>query len=354
MTATIDAAKAEAFAEKVLTDVAGANACYLGAIGDALGLFSDLAKHGPATSAELAGRAHIDERYAREWLAGMHAAGYVERDTSGRYVLPAEHVPVLAEEGGASFLAPAFRDLVERGLTFDALASACRHGGGIPVRDFPDVTRETLARITAPWFENALVQEWIPLMPAVADRMQRGGRVADVGCGRGLAVIRMAQAFPTAQFVGYDQYEPDLAFAARAAHDARVSDRVTFTALDAARGLPDTFEVVTTFDVLHDAADPAAILRSIHAALTDDGRYVCVDINCQEKPEDNVGPFATIKYGYSFGQCLTVSLAEGGAGLGTCGLAEPVLRRLAHGAGFTDMRTVPVDDPFNCVYELKP
>jgi hypothetical protein len=112
--------------------------------------------------------------------------------------------------------------------------------------------------------------------------------------------------------------------------------------------------VITTFDVIHDAVDPAGILRQIHGALRPGGRYVCVDINCAERPEDNVGPVATMLYAFSVSYCLTVSLAEGGAGLGTCGLTEPVLRRMAADAGFRTVRHLPIDDPFNTVYELAP
>lgn len=353
VTRTIDSTRAEAFAEKVMSDFAGSSACYLGAIGDALGLFVDLAGRGPATSAELAGRTGLDERYLREWLAGVHAAGYVATDPStGRYRLPPEHVPVLAEEAGALFFGAAFRDSVEKGETFAELLAAFRNGGGIPVSGFTEQTRETLARFTAPWFEHALADDWIPRLPEVAAHLEAGASVADVGCGRGAALIRLATMYPRSRFVGFDLHAGDIAVATDAARTAEVADRVRFETRDAAAGLPGTYDVITTFDVIHDAVDPAGILRAIRAALAPDGRYVCVDINCAERPEDNVGPVATMLYAFSLNYCLTVSLAEGGAGLGTCGLAEPVLRRMAAEAGFSHVRHLPVDDPFNTVYEL--
>lgn len=348
------AERSEAFAEKVMLDCAGASACFLGAIGDALGLFKELSE-GPATSEELAERAAVDERYAREWLAGVHAAGYVTVDrASGRYALPAEHAPALAQEGDALFLGASLRNIVAKGEMFAPLVRVFREGGGIPMGAFPNDKRATIARHTAARFESALVQEWIPRLPALAARLEAGARVADVGCGRGLAMIRLAQAYPRSQFVGYDLDEGEVALATAAAREAGVANKVRFEVADTAAGLSGGFDIVFTFDVIHDAVDPTGILRAIHAALAADGRYVCVDVNCEERPEDNVGPLATIRYAASLGYCLTVSLAEGGAGLGTCGLAEPVLRRLATDAGFTRVRRVQTEDRFNSIYELAP
>jgi ubiquinone/menaquinone biosynthesis C-methylase UbiE len=346
--------RSEAFAEQVMLDYAGASACFLGAIGDALGLFKELSS-APATSEELAERAGVDERYAREWLAGVHAAGYITVDrATGRYALPAEHAPVLAEEGDALFLGAAFRNIVAKGQILAPLLRVFREGGGIPVDAFSDDKRATIARHTAARFETALVQEWIPRLPALVARLQDGASVADVGCGRGLALIRLAQAYPRSRFVGYDLDEGEVALATEAARKARVADRVRFEIADAAAGLPGRFDIVFTFDVIHDAVDPTGILLAIRRALADGGRYVCVDVNCEERPEDNVGPLATIRYAASLGYCLTISLAEGGAGLGACGLSMPVLRRLATDAGFRRVRRVPTDDRFNAIYELIP
>ncbi|HXV93575.1 MAG TPA: methyltransferase domain-containing protein [Pseudonocardia sp.] len=349
----LDTARVESFAEKVTADFAGSSACYLGAIGDALGLFTELAEHGPASSSELASRTGLDERYLREWLAGVHAAGYLTVDAvTVRYALPAEHVPVLAREAGPLFLGAAFRDSIEKGETFGALLDAFRRGVGVPMSAFTEQNRETLARLTAPWFEHALAEDWLPQLPEVAAQLRAGASVADVGCGRGAALIRLATLYPTSQFVGYDLHDGDIAFADRAARSAGVAERVRFEVRDVTTGLPGSYDVITTFDVVHDAVDPAGILRAVHAALRPGGRYVCVDINCAERPTDNTGPIATILYGFSLSYCLTVSLAEGGTGLGTCGLSEPVLRRMAAEAGFRSIRHVPIDDPFNTIYEL--
>lgn len=355
VTTSIDVAQAEAFAEKVLMDFSGGSACFLGAVGDALGLFKDLANNGPASPGELADRARVDARYATEWLAGVHAAGYVTFDpTTGRYELPRHHVPALAQEAGPMFFGAAFRDVVENGETFHLLVEAFRTGGGIPMSRFSDAKRETIARFTAAWFENALLQDWIPKMPAVESKLEAGASVADVGCGRGLAVIRMAQAYPRSRFIGYDLDERDVGHATAAAKAAGVADRVRF---GRARRVDRPERNIRRRHYVRRAARLGEPRRDPgrHSGWSRTrGRYVCVDIKCEERPENNVGPLAAVKYAASLGYCLTVSLAEGGTGLGTCGLAEPVLRRLAGEAWFSDLRRIETDDPFNCLYELTP
>jgi 2-polyprenyl-3-methyl-5-hydroxy-6-metoxy-1,4-benzoquinol methylase len=167
-------------------------------------------------------------------------------------------------------------------------------------------------------------------------------------------LIKLAEAFPRCRFVGVDLYEPAIESARDRAREAGIGDRVRFEVGDAAAGLPNRYDVITTFDVLHDSADPKGLLRAIRGGLAERGRYVCVDINCAERPEGNVGPMGTVLYGLSLAYCLPVSLASGGAGLGTVGLPEGRLREMAVGAGFSAVRLVPIDDPFNNLYELRP
>jgi 2-polyprenyl-3-methyl-5-hydroxy-6-metoxy-1,4-benzoquinol methylase len=346
----------EGFAEKVLGDYAGANAFLMAGLGDRLGLFAVLAANEPQSSAELADRTGLQERYLREWLAGMTAAGYLSYDPpSGRYAMPDAHVPVLAEEAGIWFFGAAFFDFsTNYGETFHMLLDAFRSGGGVSQEAYGEEVAASIDRFTAPWFEHRLVVEWIPAMPNVQALLEEGAAVCDVGCGRGRALITLAEAFPRGQFVGIDAYEPAIRGARARAQNAGVQDRVRFEVADAAAGLQGRFDVITTFDVIHDSADPAGILRAIHDALEPTGRYVCVDINCAENPEGNIGPLGTVLYGSSLAYCLPVSLATGGAGLGTLGLTPSRLNELAREAGFSHLRQVPIDDPFNNLYELTP
>lgn len=355
MTATtFDEARAAEFVGTVLTNFGAAFTGILAGIGDKLGLFKSLADAGPATSDELARRAGVDERYAREWLAQMHAVGYLEYDpTQQRYTLPAEHVPVLAQEAGPVFFGGAHQMLLGVGGAIEPLIDAFRTGGGVTQDAYGADWWDGMNRFTASWFENLLLQEWIPAMPDVHAQLDAGCRVADVGCGTGLGLIRMAQAYPNSTFAGYDLFGPSVDRARLLAKENGVEDRVTFEQRDCSRGLPEQFDVISTFDVIHDAIDPKALLRAIRQALADDGIYICLDMNAAPHVEDNTGPLGTTFYGFSVLYCMTTSLAHGGAGLGTCGFHEGRVKEYCAESGFSSVRKVPVENPFNNLYEIR-
>jgi SAM-dependent methyltransferase len=341
------------FTGRVLADTAAASTVVLAALGDRMGLFKDLAGHGPATSGELASRTGLSERYVREWLAGMFAAGYLTYDDAqDSYALPAEHAPTLAAEPGPAFFGGVHQELIGAIQRYDQVAAAFHRGGGVRAADLhPDVWTGT-SRFTAQWHQNMLVQQWLPLVPEVTAKLRAGARVADVGCGTGQALIALARAFPAITATGYDAHPPSVEQARRAAAEAGLAGRVSFQVLDAAAGLPGSFDVITTFDVVHDAVDPLGLLRSIRDGLRPGGRYLCLEINCSDQAAANTGPIAALLYGFSILYCMTTSLAEGGEGLGTLGLPEPALRQLAGKAGFARVRHVEMDNPFNSLYEL--
>jgi len=164
----------------------------------------------------------------------------------------------------------------------------------------------------------------------------------------------LGQVYPNSYGVGYDQYEPEIEHAMENARRAGVADRVRFQPLDASSGLPAQYDVITTFDVVHDAAEPRGLLRSIRQALKSDGVYVCVETSCSDKLEENLNPMGALFHAVSIFYCLTTSLAHGGEGLGTLGLPESKLRELCTEAGFSSARRVPMDNPFNALYEIRP
>jgi len=354
VTATIDEAKVEAFVGQVLTDTSAFTTTILAGIGDRLGLWKDLAAQGPATSNELAERTGINERYAREWLRAMTTAGYLEYEpTTVVFTLPAEHVPVVAQEGGPVFFGGAWQMTRGMSTVFEDLVDAFRTGGGVPQSAYHADMWDGMERFTAGWFENHLVQEWLPAMPVVEAALRKGARVADVGCGRGRGLIKLAQAYRNSSYVGYDGFQPTITDATRNAAAAGVGDRVTFEHLDCATGLPETFDIIFTFDVIHDAVDPVGLLRQIRTALKPGGTYVCLDINCTEHLEEQIGPLGTLFLGCSTLYCMTTSLAGGGEGLGTIGLHPAKLEELAIQAGFGTVYRVPLENPFNNLYELR-
>jgi SAM-dependent methyltransferase len=344
----------EEFAGRALTDVAGTMATILCVVGDRLELFTAL-DEGPATAAELAARTGIDERYALEWLRGLTSAGYLEQGADGRHVLPAAHAPVLAREGGVAFLGGGYHELGGMLPTLGRVVEAFRSGGGVPQAAYPDDAYVGMARFTAPWVDHGLLDGWLPLLPGLRERLESGICWADVGCGAGHAVIRLAQEFPNSTFAGFDAFPAQVERARAAAEAAGVGDRARFGVADASNGLPDHWDVISTLDVVHDAVDPAALLAGIRGSLRDDdSRYLWLEINCADDHADNRGPLATVLYGFSVLYCMTTSLAHGGAGLGTCGCPPSVVDRLGREAGFGAIREVPIENPINRLYELRP
>jgi SAM-dependent methyltransferase len=351
----IDQAKQEAFVNKVLGDTSATMTTILASIGDRLGLFKDLAANGPATSAEIARRTGTNERYVREWLGGMTAAGYVEYDSATcRFTLPAEHAAAIATEGGPFFFGGIHQMLPALVAVVDQVTEAFQKGGGVRQANYPSGMWDGLERFTAGWFNNLLLQQWIPAMPKVQSKLERGVPVADIGCGRGRALIKLAQAFPNCHYFGFDVYGPAVEEASARAKAAGVHGRVTFQQVDVSKGLPGSYDVITTFDVIHDAPDPIGLLRTIRRALAPDGIYVCLDINCSDKLEENIGPLGALFHGFSVLYCMTTSLAWGGLGLGTLGFHERNAHEMCADAGFGSVRRVPLENPFNNLYEITP
>jgi SAM-dependent methyltransferase len=339
-----DPADVEAFVGRVVGDSSAWMVTTMAMIGDRLGLWRALADTRPVTSTELAHRTGTTERYVREWLSSMASHGYLTYEPGAeRFALPAAHAPALASEGPVYFggLHQALYGLTG---VLGQVVDAFRHGGGVPLASYPDDWWHGLERFSSGWFDHLLPQVWLPLLPDVHAVLRRGADVADIGCGRGRALIRLAQAYPAGRYVGYDIHAD--------AEAAGVADRVHFECRDASAGFPGDYDVITTFDVIHDAADPQGILRAIRGALRPDGRYICLDINASHRLQDNAGPLGAYFYGVSLLFCLTTSLAQDGAGLGTCGFNEHTARRLCAEAGFGTVRRVEMDNPFNILYEI--
>jgi SAM-dependent methyltransferase len=359
--AGFDQKKMEHFVHKALGDVSGAYVTLMANLGDRLGIFKALADSKPVDSEELGVRAGINERYAREWLNAMACAGYVEYDpASARFTLPPEHVPVLAQEDGPVFFGGMLQMFPGSVGVLDQVAQSFQEGGGVPQSAYGDHFWCGLERLTGGWFENLLLQQWIPAMPEVQDKLQNGAAMAhltalaDLGSGNGRALIKLAQSFPTSRYVGYDIYEPAVVRSKANATDAKVTDRVSFKQLDVVKGLPEQYDVITTFDVIHDMANPRGALRAIREGLEPDGTYVMLEINSSDKLEENIGPLHAMFYSVSVMYCMTSSLAQGGEGLGTCGLPEPKVREFCKDAGFSSIRRLPLEDPFSVLYEIKP
>lgn len=350
-----DKSKAKAFLARFQEDLAGAMSTRLCAIGDRLGLFKALAEQGPATSHELAARTGINERYAREWLQGLAAAGYLEVDAARMsYALPAEHAKPLADEDSPLFQGGILELLAHAQTPFEQLVDAFKNGGGVAQAHFHPNLYHGMSRSSGVRYKNLLLQQWLPSMPDVMAMLQRGVSVADIGCGKGAALMRMAEAFPKSTFLGTDAFAPQVEGANARAGEAGLADRLKFLVGDGAEKLPAKFDVIFTFDVIHDSPRPREAMRNIREHLNPGGVFVMQEITSEDEPHANVGPMAAMKYGMSLHYCMTTSLAQGGEGLGTCGMPEKMVRELSNEAGFSRVVKSPACNDFISLYEIWP
>jgi SAM-dependent methyltransferase len=347
-----DLAASMEFVGRAVTDFGGVAAVLLWALADELGLLAALAG-GPATSEQLSAEAQIDARSGQEVLRGLVAAGYIAEAGEARFALPAAHTPVLVD-GSPLSSAGGAHEVVAIARMWPEIVESCRTGGGIEPASYPSQMAEGMERLGAPAYESALPSQWIPAVPGLAQRLNAGATVADVGCGRGRALLGLAAAYPGARGTGFDLHETSLEAAAANAETLGLDDRVEFRRLDATEGIPGRFDLVLGFDVLHDAGDPAALAAAMRQATADDGVLLVLEPASADDPSDNVGPMAALFHLFSVGYCLQVATAAGSARLGTVGLPEAALRELLLAAGFSSVRRLPVEAGFNACYEVRP
>ena len=342
---------------KLLGDSTGALMGALMVVGDRLGLFDALAAVGPLTSDGLADRAGIHERYAREWLSAMACRGYVAYDDATEtFSLTPEQAFCLVNQDSPLYLTSVFGVLPDYYRNLDLLTEAFRHGGGVPQERFGSEWTCGFQRFSRTWFVNYLCQDWIPAMPAIDARLRAGGSMADLGCGNGLALIQLARCYPEARLVGFDLHAPAIEAARANAAAAGVGDRIRFEVLDAAEGIPGSYDLITCFDVVHDMPFPQRALPQVRAALAPGGSFFVLEFNFSDELQANIDhPFGLGAWGYaaSVNYCMTTALAVGGEGTGTC-MGERRLRAFATEAGFSEVRRLDFpQNPLNLIFELK-
>lgn len=325
-------------------------------LGDRLGLYRELSDRGAATSVELAERTGLDERWLREWLRQQGAAGILGFDRDERFELSAEGSAVLADEDDPAFAGGVFSQLPSTMAVLERLPEAFRSGLGLPYDAFGADGARGVERGFAPWYRNFLVPVAIPRLDGVRERLEAGAAVADVGCGGGVALLLLAEAFPKSRFRGYDVSGHALERAEQNRREAGVTN-VSFHD-PRAEPLPHdgTLDLVLTFDCLHDMTQPADVTRAIRAALAPDGVWLIADIKAEDTFHANVdeNPMAAMMYGFSVMSCMSSALSEaGGAGLGTLGFPETVAREMTQKAGFSRFRSLDLGHPVNAFYEVR-
>jgi SAM-dependent methyltransferase len=346
----VDESVLQGFAMRVAIDRATAYQGVLTYLGDRLGLWRTLAETGGGTSAEIAARAGLAERYAREWLSAQAAAGYVLYDAAtASFSLPTEHALVLADEDNPASGIAGFEVIAGVWAAADQLAHAYVTGDGVGWHEHDARVFSGVDRFFATQYRASLVQEWIPAVAGLTEQLESGIRVLDVGCGLGSADILMAEHFPRSTFKGVDYHAESIRRAIAAAAEAGVADRVTFERDDAA-SYDGTFDLICFFDAVHDMGDPVGALAHARAHLAPGGRVFAVEPFAEDTLEAGVGsPVALTYFAASSALCVPNSISQGGEALGA--QAGPArLLKAFRDAGFEGAR-VAAETPFNLLIE---
>ena len=335
-----DPTRAAEFAERLLTALNDGALCLMISIGHRTGLFDTMAAMPPSKPAEIAERARLDERYVREWLGAMVTSGVVEYlPESGRYLLPPEHAASLTRAAGADNIGVFAQYIGTLGGVETEIVECFRNGGGVPYEKYPRF-HEVMAEDSGQSVLSSLETHILPLVPGLVARLEQGIDVLDLGCGRGLILNRLARLFPASRFTGIDLSSDAVAFANA---ESAGLDNLTFIARDLSDfdqwAAPESYDLVTTFDAIHDQARPLNVLKGIHRTLKDDGIYVMQDIRgTGHAHKDRDHPLGTLLYTVSCMHCMTVSLAQGGEGVGAMWGEEKAREYLAR-AGFHSVET---------------
>ena len=350
----LDEEKLMQFVFRAVDEVGATLNAALVVMGDKLGLYRALADDGPLTPAELADRTATAERYVREWLNAQAAGGYVAYDPeSGRYALEPEQAVALTDESSPAYLPGFFQIALGSVLDSPRITESVRSGEGFGWHEHVHDVHEGCERFFRPGYNAHLVASWLPALEGVVEKLERGGKVADVGCGHGASTILMAQAFPRSTFVGSDYHAGSIETARTRAAEAGVGDRVDFEAVPAAAHPGEGYDLVTMFDCLHDMGDPVGAARAVRDLLAPDGTWMIVEPAAGDRVEDNLNPVGRAYYGFSTLLCTPASLSqEVGLALGAQA-GEARIREVVEAAGFTRFRRV-AETPFNLVFEARP
>lgn len=348
----MDRGRIEEFLSRFVGFVSGATTMGLLAISDRSGLLSWLGENESGTATEVAAGAELNERYVLEILSGLAAAGVVEyQPETETFTLPPEHALFVASELSPYFMG-GWLDMVPTVMSkVDDLAQATTNGGGVSFEDFgPGIVRG-IDRGNGPSQRVFLASRWLPAIPGLIEGLEEGISVADVGCGAGTAVLTMAEAFPNSTFTGFDVSEASIELARER---SKSSPNASFTQASVEQIPTDPpFDLITSFDVIHDLVDPLAGLTRIREALAPDGVFLMMEPNLSSRLEENLDERGAMMYGISVMHCMTQSLAHGGVGLGAAWGRERA-EEIAERAGFASFESLePINNKFSAFYLLK-
>ena len=350
----IDQAKLQEFMSKLLNDMGAAATGALVLVGDKLGLYKALAEGGPLTPAGLAAKTETAERYVREWLAAQAAAGYVQFDAkSGTYSMNAEQSLTLADPQSPVFMSGGFEVIGSMFKDEPKISEAFRTGRGVGWHEHSPCLFRGTERFFRAGYSAHLVQDWLPALSGICAKLERGAKVADVGCGHGASTIVMAKAFPKSTFVGFDYHGPSIERARSAAREAGVETQCRFEVSDSKNYPGKGYDLVAFFDCLHDMGDPIGAARHVRQSLDADGTWLVVEPFANDAVEGNLNPVGRVYYAASTMVCVPASLSQEGAMALGAQAGEAKIREVVTAGGFSRFRRA-TETPFNLVLEARP
>jgi len=351
---TVNRADAAAMARQVGIDFGASLTVALAYIGDRLGIFKLMAAGESLTSSQIAERTGLNERYIREWASTMAAAGYIEYDSArAAFRMNREQAMVLVQEDNTFFTGGAFQYAVACYRQITKLMEAFRNGGGVPFTDFGPEIVEAIERLFHAGYEAWVAEQWIPAVSGLKAKLDLGAEVAEVGCGAGQCIVPVATTYPNSRFTGYDVDAISIELARAKSARAGVADRLFFEQTAAEKiASADHFDLVMAFNCIHDMAHPRAALAGIRRALKPGGVFLWSEAQAADQLEENFSPVGRTMYAASTMHCMTVSLAQGGEGLGSV-ISEKLARELVQEAGFSGLDRLPVKNPYHQIFVIR-
>ena len=350
---SLDQDKLNAFVMKFVGDLGASMQGPNILLGEQLGLYKALAAGGPMTPKELADKTGTAERYVREWLGGQAASGYVNHDpASGKFMMSPEQAFTLTNEESPVYIPGAFYIVSSIFKDQRKLADVYRSGKGFGWHEHHNDLFVGTEKFFKPGYIANLVGSWLPSLDGVVEKLQRGARVADVGCGYGASTIIMAKAFPNSKFVGYDYHLESIETASNRAYNAGVTGNTDFHVATAKDYPGNDYDLVTFFDCLHDMGDPEGAAKHVYASLKPEGTWLIVEPNAKESVDENLNPVGRVFYNASSMICVPSSISqEVGLGLGAQA-SDSDLREVIEGGGFSRLRKA-AETPFNRIFEAR-